>query len=480
MAIESGSSLTIATDGALTIAGNLNNAGTLSVASSSSASGSLIIKGTATNTGTVNIGRYISNDNQWHFLSSPVAAQDIRPDFVVDGETLPTDFDFFSYSETATDGFPWINSRDGSNAYATGFDTQFGVGKGYLVAYTEGYSADKVFSGTPNTGAQNISLTFTDDGSAGWNLIGNPYSSAIDWSTVDKDPLAEDFYFVYNGTDYIYHNGTTDSSGATKYISQGQGFFVKATEAGALSLTSDNQAHNAQNFIKSEKTDLDELALVLSHASEQDETKVGYNKLSSMDKDRSDASKLYGFSQTKPYIYSLTRDNIQVAYNNLPEITNETTLELGVYIQENGEHVINLTGISGVFTQGSIYLTDRKEGIETNLTENPAYPFMASTDDDANRFFLHFSGITGIHSQVTSTNDLAYIYSSGDKVYVKLKDNKPTNYKVAVYNLMGQQIVSPLSLTNDNSSLTLSQGSGIYFVQVSNGQQVQNQKIYIK
>ena len=63
---------------------------------------------------------------------------------------------------------------------------------------------------------------------------------------------------------------------------------------------------------------------------------------------------------------------------------------------------------------------------------------------------------------------------------MKLKDNKPTNYKVAVYNLMGQQIVSPLSLTNDNSSLTLSQGSGIYFVQVSNGQQVQNQKIYIK
>ncbi|MDZ7778151.1 MAG: hypothetical protein U5L09_22290 [Bacteroidales bacterium] len=142
---------------------------------------------------------------------------------------MATDFDFYAFDETATNGLPWINIRGGNGSLNSNFDSQFSVGKGYLVAYTDNYSTEKAFSGDITTASQNISLSYTASGAQGWNLIGNPYSASIDWNIVDKSPLADNNFYVYDNSanggagDYVYYNGTSGTT--SQYISPAQGFF---------------------------------------------------------------------------------------------------------------------------------------------------------------------------------------------------------------------------------------------------------------
>jgi hypothetical protein len=70
--------------------------------------------------------------------------------------------------------------------------------KGYSL-YRTNASALYNFQGTPNTGSQSITLIKDDDDThgpdlKGWNLIGNPYPSALDWSLPD-DTYGADYYW---------------------------------------------------------------------------------------------------------------------------------------------------------------------------------------------------------------------------------------------------------------------------------------------
>ena len=246
--------LTIETAASLTCQGSLTHNDSLIIQSDAAGTGSLLISGTITSNGTVRIGRYINNNNSWHLLSSPVAAQAIQPGFVPSGGSLPSDFDFYYFDETATNGYPWINVRGTGGNLNGSFETQFNVGKGYLVAYTGTYSTSKVFEGATNTGAKSLTLSYTSTGGEGWNLSGNPYTASIDWSTVNKSPLTDNYFYAYDNTansgagDYVYSNGTTGTT--SPYIAPMQGFFVNVPSAGSLNLSAANLNHSSQDFLK--------------------------------------------------------------------------------------------------------------------------------------------------------------------------------------------------------------------------------------
>jgi hypothetical protein len=83
---------------------------------------------------------------------------------------------------------------------------------------------------------------------AGFNLVGNPYASTIDWDTFSNTSASAAIYgpglsktiyvFNYKNKNYgTYQAGGTGVNNASRYIASGQGFFVQDTVASGASLT---------------------------------------------------------------------------------------------------------------------------------------------------------------------------------------------------------------------------------------------------
>lgn len=457
----------------LTVAGDNElrlNSGSVNTAS-------LIIYGSAS--GDITVERSIPDDNTWHFLSSPVSGQDIQPEFVPSGTSLPGDFDFYYFDEMATDGKPWINIRSSDGDINGDFESQFQVGKGYLVAYQESYNTGKIFKGSPNTGTQDIALSYSSGGGQGWNLAGNPFTASIDWNEIDKSDLADNYFYVYDNTansgagDYVYHNGS-GGDGTSQYISPGQGFFVNvASGGGTLSISPTALAHSDQGFLKDDRKEADRMKLVVSDDTYSDEVIVGLNPKSSHSKDRYDASKLFSMNTDCPAIYALTKDDKTVALNNIPNASEGKVIQLGLYIPAEKTYNISLKEIVGAFTNADILLEDKSTGEMTEMDASSQYTFYAVPGDE-NRFAMHFKSAIGIDeknslSQVT-------IYSNSQSIYVN-SGKCLNNARINIYNTLGQMVKS-VDLKHENKMIQI-HSPGAYIVKVQAKQGIKTRKVVI-
>ncbi len=95
--------------------------------------------------------------------------------------------------------------------------------------------------GTTRSRTQTLS---TQDGNGGWNLLPNPFPTALEWSS--KSDLASDgfdlSYWVFDGSNFAAYNGGVGVNGADGYIPSGQAFFVHS----ATPLTGSSM--NTRNF----------------------------------------------------------------------------------------------------------------------------------------------------------------------------------------------------------------------------------------
>ena len=203
LTIQSGVQLIIDTQISTTVNGNfINNAGVsgLIINSDATGTGSLITNGSVS--GSITIGRYIpkyTGSSGWHFLSSPIGSQTIRPEFVSSTNPIPGNDDFYSWDEPTN---YWINTKGDDGNWNSEFEDNFIIGRGYMVSYEN--NVTKTYTEIPNSGdyifnnSTSPALTYTADQGEGWNLMGNPYPSAIDWDELTKTNIDASVY-VYDG-----------------------------------------------------------------------------------------------------------------------------------------------------------------------------------------------------------------------------------------------------------------------------------------
>ena len=174
-----------------------------------------------------------------------------------------------SYNSSATPGtvrpYPTVYSYDESRLSTTTNNLQafdkgwfspasttdaLTVGKGYTVNLAAGQVVD--FVGTLNNGTISQSLTRqnqTADG--GWQLLGNPYPSPLDWSQVaaaDRTGLDGAVYVSqstgqYAGTYRSYVNNVGNS-----VLPVGQGFFARITQGTATASLALNNAYRVATY----------------------------------------------------------------------------------------------------------------------------------------------------------------------------------------------------------------------------------------
>lgn len=485
--IDNPYSLIISKDGSLSVTGTLTNNGSNS---------GLVIKSDATGTGSLitsssplaTVERYLTNyttttDHKYHMISSPVTLQAIRPMFVANAPSLYDDF--YKYDETATSN-PWINTKDGDGNWNTAFESEFVVGRGYLVSYKDIPVSPRSFSGTLNSYSSGsplvITCTYTEAGGKGWNLIGNPFSSALDWNLVTPS-LGSGmdnalYYYDASTENYLYYIDINGGIGTgSRYIPAMQGFMVHAKSSGTHTVTLNDgmRAHSSQNFYKSAESLPGSLSLTVSSGGYEDAAFVYFHEGATTAFDGSyDAYKLSSYNTEVPAIYTISSDNKNVAINGLPELTEDLQIPVWFKAGTVGTYTLNADVTN---MPATVFLKDLETGTDQNLRVNPEYTFTAGDLEASGRFLLHFSAL-GVDNGGNADN--LNIYTSGNGIFITSGGNVPVSGDIFVYNLLGQQILHQRMAEGSLSKIAVNGPSGYYLVKVVTGQKSFTGKVFIR
>ncbi len=402
---------------------------------------------------------------------------------------------------------PWMNVRlDGENA-SPAF-VNFVPGKGYLVAYHEDYPVKTfAFSGRENndkiqmnTGNIDIILGYSSDAdpcNQGWNLLGNPYPSGIDWSALAHYDLFENVYA------YVYNPNKTGGAGyetigpagpgvAGQVIAPNQGFFVKAApiaDGQPFTFTDNIRVHggtfrkgNDQQAFLKDNDPQGFLTLKFADGEFYDHTTLRVQAGTAETIDSHDAHKLFSFSAEVPQLYSKTTDGIKVAINAVPEVNDESVFPVGLRVPETGTYAISLEETGGQFARTDIYLYDSETDTETLLSQAGRYEFdaEASGDDPGEpRFRIGFKTFQDATTTQAPQASMAKIYTSGNTLVIEFTEAAP-HRQVGVYDLGGRTILrQPL----ENASVfrrALDLTPGVYVVRISDRTGTQTERVLIQ
>lgn len=273
--------------------------------------------------------------------------------------------------------------------------------KGYLTWMYDGLNARVLdVKGAIQQGSISFPISYTTTSAGenedGWNLVGNPYPSTIQWS---DDPLAwtrsEDIspvVFVSDLQDNVFRFfNYEDNSGdlAAGTIAMGQAFWIKANDdSPALSIHENAKVTSASGkFYRSAREETVQMKISLSNGLIADHTYLKINPRATIDFDhRFDGYKL---KNENINIYFIDTFQHSLAMHTLPEIGEEESVNLGVEMDQPGTYQLSFTGMENLYT-GEWYLIDRFEKDCWRITEEAFYEFdiVNSYLPYHNRFYL--------------------------------------------------------------------------------------------
>ncbi|MFZ4708146.1 MAG: hypothetical protein ACOYMF_19235, partial [Bacteroidales bacterium] len=334
----------------------------------------------------------------YHYISSPVQSTTFNNVMPLNQNAVWA----YSYNEATGD---WINQTLAS---------VLGVGTGYSVKMNVAQTAQ--YAGQLNQSAVTKSLSFANtlpgSGSElsrkGYNLIGNPFTSALNWTNVIKTNT-DGAVYVYNGSGYLsYAGGIGSLTGGI--IPSTNGFFVKALNASA-SIIIPLEARVHSNIPDYKESVAYLLSLKADANNYTDETFVNFNQSATGGFDSQyDAYKLMGIDEA-PELYSLISSDM-LSINALPE-QEADVVNLGFRCGVSGSYSVTASGMESFNANTPIWLQDLKTGFVQDLRTNQTFTFDYAAGDNELRFKLHFSSATGIEPDLRSGINVS---SSGNSI----------------------------------------------------------------
>ncbi len=424
-------------DNAVSVDLTVNNGAALTILSG----GSYIPTGTITNNGTIEIKRSIPND-EWHHISSPVSNATAE---VFAGEFL------LNWSE-ATESW---NDIDDAN-----FNLE--LGRGYsLWGDAKG---DYTFSGIPRSGSVTINLTNNagKGGYSGFNLLGNPFTSAFDWEQTNFGSI---YYWDGDQQRYAEWNSWSGgNNGGKKFIPPMQGFFVESFSNNyELRFPYTARVHTYANTFWKEETNDQRIRLIASSASGlNDETLLVFNDAAMAGFEHAtDARKLFSGTEGMPELYSIGNDN-RLSIDMRPLVSE---IQLGFSNDQSGTYSIAASEISKL---ENATLEDTKLDVLHKLADG-AYTFEWEAGEDEKRFKLHL-GTTSINDVELSA---VQVYPFGEEIMIK---SEILASEITLTDISGRVLGEWQNLAR----IPAPQTAGIYLVTINASNQKVTKKILIK
>ncbi|MCF6366455.1 MAG: T9SS type A sorting domain-containing protein [Bacteroidales bacterium] len=475
---NTGNSLVIPVNKAITVTDTIiNNVGYsgIIIESDTSGDGSLISNSPNIN---ATVKRYIAG-NRWYYLSSPI---DAAPVSLFNTNNLLW-WDASIEWTGVGDYTPWKGVSDTSLQNATGYAYYF-------------YEDTIEYKGNINVGNYTITLRTSATGLSdyqGWNLIGNPYTSILDWDVLVADGAvpadAEDAIYFFDddagdgsqnnyryyvpSTGGTYGVGTADATGK---IPLGQAFFIK-TNTDNVNLTINNtyRNHNTQAFYKNKTLEIIKLQITGNNKSDELIYRIVKDASPYFD-GKYDAIKLFSGNEDIPQIYSYNKENDEkIAINSIPAINKDTKLFIG-FKAPAGQYSINIQDFTLPDTDGKLYLFDSYLKNYIDIIQNKEYTFEHQGGENNDRFVLTYKNTYSDISDYDLNEIKIYPNPAKDFLNVKYINNylSEETKTIEILSVTGKTVYSS-ELNNKTTTINLRNFSdGIWFLKLTDS----NNKTY--
>ena len=377
-----------------------------------------------------------------------------------------------------------------SGTWIAPVDGKLDLMRGYIQVATStpsvtGTTGTVDFSGKFNTGAYSINLTRTE-GKSGYNLVGNPYPSYLNWNMVTKTNVSNTMWYrtkeggVYKFYTYVANSGAGVGSPATvtNKIPPMQAFWVKVNTVGSGSIAVDNDMRShfddVDNIMKAPKQSVQKLIrLQVSNGTNTDEAVVYFNANALDTFDQYDALKRSNGEPSLPEIFTQAGAE-QVVINGMTELKYNTEIPVGFKTGEANNFVISANEISNFEVGTKVILLDKlNPNTEIDLSNGVVYnfnsPITASTTD---RFSLiiRTPGVTTYLDGNFKLNAQVFVNSVNQITIIA-----PEKSKYAIYNAVGQVIENGI-LNYKLNTVNKKLNTGVYVVKVGN----QSNRVIVK
>jgi len=463
--------LNVAAGKKLTVSTAFTNNGTVNLLSDATGTATILTPATISGTGTANVQQYLTGaltaelpSGRFWYLSSPVT-----------GATGAT-FDAVGRNKA------W-SYTESSHGYTEIVDnaTSLAVGTGYAVRM--GADTTVTFTGTLNNGDKTISLTRNDGNEkSGYNLIGNPYPSFLDWhaATVSAEVLPSSIWtrsctagglMAFDTYNSLLNTGVSGSGKTvTQYIAPMQAFWVKVTTGnttGSVNFTNSmrlaQDATLTTNLLKAPSVATQQLVrLQVSNGTNSDETVIAFNANATDGFDTFDSPKMSNSNVAIPEIYTLAGTE-KVAINGMK---NMATMPLGFTTGEFNSFSIKATEISNFDADTRVILKDNLLNTELELNDGSAYSFTSDVVSSTTRFSIVFKTVsitTGIDNNFAGDLNVNIFKNANGLITVNSNDIVGKEGIVTVSNAIGQKLVNTAT-TGTRTVINKTFSSGVYFV----------------
>ncbi|GAA4080279.1 hypothetical protein GCM10022389_28000 [Flavobacterium cheonanense] len=431
--------------------------------------------------------------------------------------------------------FANANGTLGNWATASGTMTK---GKGYIARASNGSATpvglSTIFTGKPHNGQFNFDIyrgnydgadydadltnpnnVWTTRFDDNWNLVGNPYPSAIDaeeflvqnqtkiegavwiWThglnpTSNVSPFYNNYQYNYSSSDYIKYNGlgSTDPDTFAGKIASGQGFMVNMlhTTATPNTITFTNNMRSDASMVQYDNTDffrsvstntvgpVEEkhriwLDIINTTSGQMDRTLLGYSTSSTLDVDH-----LYDCifrPTTELSMYSIINSEPFIIQGRPLPFNNFDLVPMGIRIVAAGNHTIAIKKVDGLFEQNQdIYLEDKQLNIIHDLRQAP-YNFTSSVGTFNDRFVLRYT-TAALSNQDFESIDSSVFVSANDG-QINIKSINESLSEVSVYDVLGREIIKKTNIASSDlilNNITATNQALIVKIKLENGEVV--------
>ena len=475
----------------------------------STAAQTALIDGSSTGsvTGNVTMQRYLPSAFGYKYVSSPFQSLTVNgfSSYVDLTATFPT---FYSYNENnqynSQPIFGWVNYTTTTNP--------LNPMQGYAANFGSSSNAVTVnITGAVNNGAMSITLynhnqTYT----LGFNLVGNPYPSAIDWNAASgwtKTNIDNALYYFkastddqYTGTYSSYVGGFSSDGLATNIIPSMQGFFIHVTDGtypvmGTLGVTNSVRVNDqTHGFLKSMVGNTFPLIRITAgfadNGTPSDPAVIYFDSSATQLFDRDlDALKLMNTDTLVPNLYSMTPDTRRLSINAVPFPTDSIDIiPLGLRTAKDGWITFDARDVERIPAGMYIYLLDAAGGINQDLKSNSQYRIFLNAGEYENRFSLAFSRtiITSVQKDIPTKFSLSQNYPNPFNPCTTIKYSIPqTSFvSITVYNILGKEVSKLINEEKLSGSYEVQfdgnkLSSGVYFYRLQAGNFSETKKLML-
>ena len=393
----------------------------------------------------------------WAFLGMPLSGRTIADwtdDFTTSGFSGSTTGtgafkSIYTYDETASG----VASSSASYVPVSSSTNSVDPRKGYFVFMGDNAStvADKNIdvTGPILSGNQDLNVVFTSNYSTqedGWNLVSNPYCSAIDWLSPNWGAKTniDDAVYIYNpdNAQYLGTVGGVSFNGGNEIIGSSQAFWVHANAASPSLIAAETvKSSISPGFYKATNATAGVLRMQLDGLGGQysDEAIFRTKQGASFGFDPNlDAYKLLSMRPDAPNIFT-KMNGLKYVINAVEALNSNFDLPLFALVNTAGNYSISFKGLSEFSSIPCLTLEDKLTHSSIDLHIDSTYSFVSAIDTSVinNRFVLHFgidaivpsASLSSSNLSIPSNNTVVFTNtSSGAFSYVwNFGDNSPAD-----------------------------------------------------